>query len=95
MASHNRYSFFYTCFCIPGESYNVGTGVTTAFNDIVNIIGRVLGREIHPKYVQNPFRNYQLFTLANTVKTRRDLNWNSKTSIKEGVAIMASHLGIH
>lgn len=72
-----------------GETYNVGTGVTTTFNDILKNIEGILRRKVEASHVKNPFKNYQYFTLANTEKAKRDLKWSSKVSIKEGIEKMA------
>ena len=79
---------------ISGETYNVGTGVAITFNEIIDIIREVLGKYIVPRNVPNPFKNYQLFTLANTIKTTRELGWTAQTTIQEGVSHMAKNLGL-
>lgn len=73
---------------IPGEVYNVGTGVTTSFIQILQIITKILGREIKAEYISNPFKNYQFFTQANTDKTSQELNWSAKITLEDGIRRM-------
>jgi UDP-glucose 4-epimerase len=79
---------------ISGNIYNVGTGVATQFNHIVEVMSKLLGREILPKYENNPFKNYQMFTQANIEKISHQLNWKSKYSIENGISEMARISGL-
>src|SRR5919199_681271 len=44
--------------------YNVGTGIQTSFNQVIEIINKKLGAEIKPTYINNPIKNYVQNTLA-------------------------------
>lgn len=78
----------------PGESYNVGTGISSTFNSIVSTIGKVLGREIEYSYEKNPFRSYQMFTQADVVKSTKELKWKANYSLVDGIREMASNIGL-
>ena len=77
-----------------GEIYNVGTGVSVTFNDIMGLIQEVLGRKITPEYVKNPFKNYQIFTQADVAKIEKALSWKAKYSLREGIREMAIHMDL-
>ena len=70
-----------------GESYNVGTGITTSFNEIAEITRSICNSDSKIVHVDNPFRNYQMFTQANMTKTFRELGsrpiYDRKSAIKE------------
>ena len=66
--------------------YNVGTGRARSFQDIVDILCDELG--IHPEYeyIKNPFvKQYQFFTQADIEPTRRELGFEPKFSLEEGI----------
>ncbi|MCL4332751.1 MAG: NAD-dependent epimerase/dehydratase family protein [Candidatus Thermoplasmatota archaeon] len=73
---------------IPGEAYNIGTGVTTSFNDIYRIVAEEMHSDIKPRYVANPLKNYQYFTQADITKARRDLGFTPEFDIRSGVRKM-------
>ncbi|MEM0135238.1 MAG: NAD-dependent epimerase/dehydratase family protein [Thermoplasmatales archaeon] len=56
---------------IPGEAYNIGTGVTTTFNGIYQIVKEEMNSTVEPRYVPNPLRNYQYFTQADIQKQEK------------------------
>ena len=70
-----------------GESYNVGTGITTSFNEIAEITRSICNSDSKIVHVDNPFRNYQMFTQADMRKAFRELqfkpSYDLKTAIKE------------
>ena len=47
---------------VPGETYNVGTGVFTEFNRIFQIIKEEMNYDGSPEYIPNPLKSYQMFT---------------------------------
>ena len=77
-----------------GESYNVGTGNSYSFNRIVEIMSDVFGTVIKPTYVQNPFKNYQMFTQADMSKTLSQLNWKPSYDLKNGIIEVARDLNL-
>ena len=70
---------------VPGEMYNVGTGKSIDFNTIFGIVKDETGYEGDPEYVPVPFKSYQTFTLADMAKTRRELKFEMKYDVREGV----------
>lgn len=77
---------------VGGEVYNVGSGISTSFNNIIKTISEVLGREIKPVYQKNPYRNYQYFTNANMDKTLKEIPWKAKYNLKDGIFEMAKEM---
>lgn len=77
-----------------GESYNVGTGITTSFNEIAYMVKSISKSDSKIVHVKNPFKNYQMFTQADMRKTFRELrfkpSYRLKSAIKEMVEIEAS-----
>lgn len=77
--------------------YNLGSGKTTTFNEIIGAIGAALGRpELSAEYFEMPEsirRFYQDFTLADMSATERGLGWKPTRdpveAMREYVAYLA------
>ena len=69
-----------------GEAYNVGTGHTTDFKEVSRLVLEALGSDLTPKFVSNPFKNYQNYTLADITKSQRELRFKAKYTLKDGIA---------
>ncbi len=69
----------------PGETYNVGTGRSTNFNEIFNIIKTEMMYEGEAIHIPNPLKSYQQFTQADMSKTERELGFVSEYDITKGV----------
>jgi len=67
------------------ETFNVGTGVAHSFNEVVEILNRLLGKKIKPIYKPNPIKNYVYHTLADTTKAEKTLGFKAKISLEEGL----------
>ncbi|MDX8401618.1 MAG: ADP-glyceromanno-heptose 6-epimerase [Mariprofundaceae bacterium] len=65
---------------------NVGTGRARTFNEIVEQLGRALGRELDVEYFDNPFPFYQNHTEADLGETRELLDWEPEWPLERGVA---------
>lgn len=72
--------------------YNVGTGVETTFNQVIDIINRELGTEIRPKYVNNPIKNYVQDTLADILLIKTELKYSPVSSIEQGIKSLVADL---
>jgi UDP-glucose 4-epimerase len=71
-----------------GESYNVGTGITTSFNEIAEMVKTIAKSESKIVHVKNPFRNYQMFTQADMAKTFEELNFRPSYGLDKAVREM-------
>ena len=72
----------------PGESYNIGTGVTTDFNTIAKMILGITASSSEIKHVPNPLRSYQMFTQASMEKTRSHLSFEPEYDLKKAIMEM-------
>ena len=73
---------------IPGESYNIGTGTTTNFNDIYRMVAEEMHSEVQADHILNPLKNYQYFTQADITKARKDLGFEPELNLRSGIRKM-------
>ena len=69
--------------------FNVGTGVSHSFNDVVVALNGVLGTDIEPQHIENPVKNYVAHTLADLTKVKAALGFSSEYSLEEGIREIA------
>ena len=67
------------------EVFNVGTGVAYSFNQLVEILNRVLGKDVKPVYKPNHIKNYVQHTLADTSKAEKLLGFKAKITLEQGL----------
>ena len=65
--------------------FNVGTGVAYSFNQIVELLNELLGKDIKPVRKPMPMKNYVFETLADTIKAEKVLGFKAKTTLKQGI----------
>jgi len=65
--------------------YNLGTGESYSFNEMVDMINEVLGTDVEPTYVENPFEVYVHDTKADYSKIHEATGWEPEVSFEEGV----------
>lgn len=71
--------------------YNIGTGIQTSFNSVVEIINKLLGTDIRPTYTKNPINNYVQHTLADISLARLELGYEPKwRNVEEGIKELLS-----
>jgi UDP-glucose 4-epimerase len=75
---------------IPGESYNIGTGISTDFNTIAKIVREITVSDSEIRHVPNPLRTYQMFTQADMTKTKRDLKFSPEYDLARSIREMAN-----
>ncbi|MFX1487458.1 MAG: NAD-dependent epimerase/dehydratase family protein [Promethearchaeota archaeon] len=68
------------------DIFNVGTGIETNFNQIIELLNSQLGTSVKPRYTKNPIENYVQNTLADTTKATKDLGFTAKYTLEEGIA---------
>ena len=73
--------------CDPKKNgtYNVGTGISRSFQDIVDILQKELGTDLGTEYFENPFSGYQNHTQANIISTQKNLRFNANFSLEKGI----------
>lgn len=65
--------------------FNVGTGASHSFNDVVVTLNGVLGTDIEPQHIDNPVENYVAHTLADLTKVKATLGFRSEYSLEDGI----------
>lgn len=65
--------------------FNIGTGVSHTVNDMIRILNECMGKDIKPKYVANPIKNYVYDTLADTMKSEKELGFKAEYSLRKGI----------
>jgi len=69
--------------------FNVGSGIATSMNEIVNILKKLLNKSIKVNYIENPYSSiYQSFTLANIEKAKEELKYIPKIDIENGINLL-------
>jgi UDP-glucose 4-epimerase len=64
---------------------NVGTGKAYSFNDVIAILNKKLGLSVKPQYKENPIKNYVMYTLADTSKAEKEIGFEAKYNLEEGL----------
>ncbi|MFX1486637.1 MAG: NAD-dependent epimerase/dehydratase family protein [Promethearchaeota archaeon] len=67
------------------EIFNVGTGIETSFNELIELLSFKLGTSARPKYVRNPIKNYVRRTLADIKKAKEKLGFVAKYTLEKGI----------
>ena len=68
--------------------YNVGTGVTTSFNDIFRLVNELMEVNVAPSYEPIPFKTYQMFTRADISRIKTDLSFEPEYDLRKGIEEM-------
>ncbi len=66
--------------------YNVGSGISRSFKDIVDILQKELGTNLSVDYITNPHQGYQDDTRACTKSAKEFLKYSASFSLEEGIA---------
>jgi len=73
------------------DVFNVGTGKSTSFNEVVELINRKLGKNITPVYAENPIKNYVMHTLADTEKAEKMLGFKARIELEKGLDMIVKY----
>jgi len=73
---------------VEQDIFNVGTGESHSFNEVVKIVNDFLGKDIKPKYLANSVQNYVDLHLADTTKAKNVLGFEAKYSLNQGIKEM-------
>jgi ADP-L-glycero-D-manno-heptose 6-epimerase len=68
-----------------GGIFNVGTGRSVSFNDVVLALNETLGYDYEPEYIENPYDFYQNRTLADIERVRGELSYEPEFDIRSGI----------
>jgi nucleoside-diphosphate-sugar epimerase len=69
--------------------YNVGTGINTSFNEVIQIIDNILGTDVTPTCIKCPIKNYVKDTMADVSLARAELGYEPEWEIEEGIKKIA------
>lgn len=70
---------------IQSGIYNIGTGISRNFQEIVDILQTELGTELEIDYFKNPYSGYQINTQADISSTKEKLGFDPKFSLEDGI----------
>jgi ADP-L-glycero-D-manno-heptose 6-epimerase len=74
-----------------GGVFNVGTGKSWSFNQVVAELNKVLKTDLQPDYFENPYGFTQDWTEADISESRRSLRYDPKFDLGRGIeAYLAS-----
>src|SRR3954463_3365447 len=65
--------------------YNLGTGESRSFNELIEVLNKCLGTNLQPEYFDNPHAHYQNFTQADLTSARNALRYEPRISLEDGV----------
>ncbi len=68
-----------------GEVFNVGTGVETSVNDLVDVISRVTGRPLQAEHIDRRDVDNIRRRVVNIEKIRRMLRWAPQVTLERGI----------
>ena len=66
----------------------LGYGKNYSLNELVAKINKLLGKDIEPKYIEMPVKNYVMETLADTSKIRKYLGFEPKIPLDRGLELL-------
>ena len=72
--------------------HNVGSGESRSFKDIVDILQKVFNTNLNIEYFENPYLDYQKHTQANITSLKKDLNFQPKISLEEGIQLYSNEI---
>ena len=66
--------------------YNIGSGVGTSWNDLLNIANKVLKTDLEPIYIDNPNQSaYQNYTKASIKLAKKEIHWEPNWELKNAI----------
>lgn len=73
-------------------AFNVGTGIQTTFNHVIDILNTILGANKPTDYFDNPYNFYQDQTQADTNQAEKVLGFKCHFTPEDGIWDYARHL---
>ncbi len=74
---------------ILGGVYNVGSGKDVNLNDLVNIINKILNKNVKPTYVDMPVKNYIATQLGDLTKIKKEFGYKPKYDLESGIRFLS------
>ena len=73
---------------VAGHFFNIGTERRDSFNDVIKLLNKALGKDIKPKYVENPIKNYVAHTMADITKIKEMLGYEPEYTLEQGIEMI-------
>ena len=72
---------------VPGDSFNIGTGVPTTLRELAYLAKDIFGLKGDPTFLNAPLREYDFpgSWYAQTDKVQERLGWKARVSLREGL----------
>jgi UDP-glucose 4-epimerase len=70
---------------LDGEVINIGNGDPVTFNEVVDRLNQVLGKNIDPEKIENPREKYVHEHEADNTRAKELLDWTPRFSFEEGL----------
>jgi UDP-glucose 4-epimerase len=64
---------------------NVGTGKAWSFNEVIELLNRMMDLSLEAQYTENPIKNYVLHTRSDTAKAESTIGFRSRFGLEEGI----------
>jgi ADP-L-glycero-D-manno-heptose 6-epimerase len=65
--------------------FNIGLGKSRSFKDISDILQHGLGTNLEVDYFPNPYKSYQMNTMADLTLSKESLGFDPKISLEKGI----------
>ena len=73
---------------VGADVFNVSTHGSTSLNELVNVLNKILGKNIMPKYIQNKVSNYIAVQQLDNTKIKNALGYKQKYTLEQGIRDM-------
>jgi len=70
---------------LKGEVFNVGSGKAHSFNELVSTVNKTLGKDVKPKHIENPIKNYIMGQDGDISKIKSVLGYDPKYNLEKGL----------
>jgi UDP-glucose 4-epimerase len=78
---------------LGADVFNIGTGYSTSLNDIVSALQKAFGKNIQPKYIENPVKEgYVQGQHADISKIQSVLGYEPKVKLEDGILEQVKNL---
>jgi ADP-L-glycero-D-manno-heptose 6-epimerase len=71
--------------CKSSGVFNVGSGASASFNEVVEQLNRVLKTDLAPEYFENPYAFFQTWTEADLTQSRKVLKYDPQFDLPKGI----------
>ena len=70
---------------VEHDVFNIGAGEQITFNEMVQVLEKILGKKIECEYVPNPLQGYVYGTLSDTSKAKKILGFKPEYNLEKGI----------